>query len=127
LWRDDDVVVPRRRQAVISIVDIDAIVRMIMTDETKVFDVADNDLRAAASSCDAKDVNLHHPLHPLIDAWENVVGSGIGCWHLAQCLCEATQQPTITIMWCDDDIVVPHNNDDDLRPPRWGGRLVAYY
>ena len=46
-----------------------------MTDETKVFDVADNDLRAAASSCDANDVDLHHPLHPLVDAWEYVVGS----------------------------------------------------
>ena len=46
-----------------------------MTNETKVFDVADNDLRAAASSCDANEVNLHHPLHPLVDAWEYVVGS----------------------------------------------------
>ena len=46
-----------------------------MTDETKVFDVADNDLRASASSCDANEVNLHHPLHPLVDAWEYVVGS----------------------------------------------------
>ena len=52
-FHDDD-----ERRAVVSNVDIDAIVR-IMTDETKVFDVADNNLRAAASSCNAKDVNLH--------------------------------------------------------------------
>ena len=49
-----------------------------MTDETIAFDVADDDLRAAASSCDANDVDLHHPLHPLhplVDAWEYIVGS----------------------------------------------------
>jgi hypothetical protein len=74
MWRDDDIIVPRRRRAVVLNVDIDAIVG-IMTDDTIAFDVADDDLRAAASSCDANDVDLHHPLHPLVNAWEYIVGS----------------------------------------------------
>ncbi len=71
MWHDDDVVIPRRRRAVLSNVNINAIVR-IMT--TIVFDTADDDLRAAALSCDANDVDLHHPLHPLVDAWEYIAG-----------------------------------------------------
>ena len=52
-----------------------------MTDETISFDVADDNLRAAASSCDANDVDLHHPLHPLVNAWEYIVGSTMyGKW-----------------------------------------------
>jgi hypothetical protein len=58
-----------------SNVDIDAIVG-IMMDEAIAFDVADDDRRAASpSSCGANYVDRHHPLHPLVDAWEYVVGS----------------------------------------------------
>jgi hypothetical protein len=74
MWRNDDVVVPRRRREVVSNVYIDAIVG-ITTDETIAFDIADDDLCAAALSCDANDVDLRHPLHPLVDAWEYIVGS----------------------------------------------------
>jgi hypothetical protein len=73
MWCDDDVGVPRQRRAVVSNVDIDEIVR-IMMDKTIVFDVANDDLRTAASSCHANNVDLHHPLHPLVDAWEYIVG-----------------------------------------------------
>ena len=46
-----------------------------MTDRTIVFDVANNDLLAAASSCDANYVDRHHPLHLLVNAWEYVARS----------------------------------------------------
>ena len=39
------------------------------------FDVANNDLLAAASSCDANYVDRHHPLHLLVNAWEYVARS----------------------------------------------------
>ncbi len=81
MWRNDDVVIPRRRRAVVSNVDIDAFVG-IMTDKTIAFDVADDDLCVAASLCDANDIDLHHPLHPLVDAWEHVVGSTMYCARL---------------------------------------------
>ena len=72
MWRGDDVVVPRRQRAVVSNVDIEVIVG-IMTDETIAFDITDDNLRAVALSCDANNVDLHHPLNPFVDAWEYIV------------------------------------------------------
>jgi hypothetical protein len=73
MWCNDDVVVPRRRRRPSILTRSSGV--GIMTDETMAFNIADNDLRAVALSCDANAVNLHHPLHPLVDAWEYVVGS----------------------------------------------------
>jgi hypothetical protein len=57
-----------------------------MTDKTIAFDIVDNDFCAAASSCDANDIDLHHPIHLLVNACGNMssdrqcMGSGMEHW-----------------------------------------------
>jgi hypothetical protein len=63
------------RDAGVADIDPDVVIG-IMTDETAAFDVADDDRRAASSSCSSHANIDHHPLDPLLDAWE-YVGSTI--------------------------------------------------
>jgi hypothetical protein len=62
-----------RNGAGVSKVNIDVIIG-IMMDKTIAFNITNDTFCTAASSCDTNDVDLHHPLHLIVDAWEYVVG-----------------------------------------------------